>query len=679
MARPPADAVHDCVPDAGRPAADRLLLERFLTHRDEAAFAALVQRHSRTVWGVCRRVLNQEQEAEDAFQAVFLVLARKAASIRKTESVGSWLYGVAYRTALKARRGAQRRHRVERQAASCPQQQPTPEATCRELQRLLDEELQRLPEKYRAPFVLCCLEGLSKAEAAVELGWKHGTVSGRLAQARKLLQQSLARRGVTLTAVLTTFALTGQSASAAAPAALVQATAQAVLPGNAAGLSPSVLQLASGSWTATGIKAAAAVLLAAAALVAAPPAFKPEPAKRPAEPQVVQTDDRILAVAFSPDGRRLVTGGAFKRPGHLQIWDVAGARLLVTLRGFPGVRSAAFSPDGEVLATGHFEGEIKLRDPLTGRERATLAGHEMGANWLAFSPDGGLLASAGLDQSLRVWDMKTLREREEYLGHKGMVLGVAFFRHGRALVSGGEDRTARIWDRETGKERLVLRGHSKPVETVAVSPDDKVVLTGSWDRTIRLWDAQTGEPITTLRQKGGSVQALAFSPDGATLASAGGDGTIHLWDAKRWALLRSVPRHEGKAWGVAFSPDGKLLVSCGEDKSARLWDPVAGRDVATLSAPDAEATPEAAEGEEPEVRRGIWLAAGIVVGVLLALGLALWHCLPRLRSIGAQAVAVSLVCPGCQRRLKVSADRAGGKVRCPGCGQAVTVPAGKAP
>ena len=209
---------------------DRQLLELFIAQRDEDAFAGLVARHSKTVWGVCRRILYNEHDAEDAFQAVFLAFARNAGSIRQTEAVGCWLYGVAYRTALKARLASLRRKDCERKAdTQIPEEPPWSAAACRDLQRILDSEVERLEEKYRAPFILCCLEGKSKAEAAQELGWKEGTVSGRLAQARKLLQSRLARRGISLASVLTAIALVQQTATAAAPGILVQGTIQAVL------------------------------------------------------------------------------------------------------------------------------------------------------------------------------------------------------------------------------------------------------------------------------------------------------------------------------------------------------------------------------------------------------------------------------------------------------------------
>lgn len=209
---------------------DGQLLQQFAANRDERAFATLLQRHGGLVYAVCRNILRHDHDAEDAFQGTFLVLARRASAIREEKAVGSWLYRVAYRIAMKARRSAERRRDQSGPAASpVENERASSELAWRELQAMLDEELNRLPERYRTPFVLCCLLGKSKSETAEELGWKAGTVSSRLAQARKLLQTRLARRGVTLSALLSGLAIAERGASAAVPAELLLITRRAAL------------------------------------------------------------------------------------------------------------------------------------------------------------------------------------------------------------------------------------------------------------------------------------------------------------------------------------------------------------------------------------------------------------------------------------------------------------------
>jgi RNA polymerase sigma factor (sigma-70 family) len=232
------------------PASDAELLARFAQRCDENAFATLVGRHGTMVLNVCRRVLRDEHAAEDAFQAAFLVLARKSGSLRRPESVASWLYGVAYRVALKAR-GRVKQALPQADAPEPVDSEPDvlSQLTAWELLEVLEEEIQRLPEVCRLPVVLCCLEGFSLEESARRLGWSRGSVKGRLARGRKLLHQRLVKRGLSLSAALGVVE-TARGAMAFVPVGLSEATVRGVLAfvvGAADGaVSPQVIALATG-------------------------------------------------------------------------------------------------------------------------------------------------------------------------------------------------------------------------------------------------------------------------------------------------------------------------------------------------------------------------------------------------------------------------------------------------
>jgi RNA polymerase sigma factor (sigma-70 family) len=253
---------------------DGQLLEAYLARRDSTLFAALVRRHAPMVWGVCRRLLPCHQDAEDAFQATFLVLVRRAAAVVPRHMVGNWLYGVACQTALKARALAARRHARERQGADMPEPEATPMEASTDLQPVLDEELARLPDRYRSVLILCDLEGKTRREAAGQLGVPDGTVAGWLARARAMLAKRLTRRGITLSGTALAAALTDTAAPATVPPALLTSTIHAAavfaaVPVNPGAVPAPVLTLTEGVLKAMLLKKlkAAVLVLAAAAVL----------------------------------------------------------------------------------------------------------------------------------------------------------------------------------------------------------------------------------------------------------------------------------------------------------------------------------------------------------------------------------------------------------------------------
>jgi len=579
---------------------DGQLLERFAVGREESAFAALLKRHGRLVWGVCRHVLRQEQDAEDAFQATFLVLARKAASIRKSESVASWLYGVAYRVALKARaRAAARRARALPEGREAPPGPPA-EAALREVQAILDEEVSRLPTKLRAPFVLCCLQGRSKGEAARELGWKEGTVSGRLAGARERLRTRLARRGVALAAGLTAAALAHGSASAAVPAALGRAAAAVVMGRAAAKGAASLAEAVLRAMFVNKLKALAALALLGFCTVATALAARRPEAPPPPAPQVAEAPDERPA---PPPAERPDRPAPPPKPEEAQVpasrLDLIGdplppgalARFGTTRLRHGGIVSAvALSPDGKTLVSAGDDRLIRLWDPATGKALGTLEGHIGAVHCLALSPDGKTLVSGGADKLICLWDMSAAgrpgTKPTQATGHADTVVSLAFSPDGKTLVSGGLDSTARAWDPATGKQLLAFDNDKGRVRYVVFSPDGKTVagVCASDDyfkATVQFWDAATGKHLRQLGpdSKGPvhRISQIAFSPDGDTLAVAG-DDKLQLFEVSSGEELHKGKKWLGGAYCVAFSPDGKT-VAYGSTGQLKLAQVATGREL----------------------------------------------------------------------------------------------------
>jgi serine/threonine protein kinase len=243
------------------------------------------------------------------------------------------------------------------------------------------------------------------------------------------------------------------------------------------------------------------------------------------------------------------------------------------------VYSVAFSPDGQVLASGSDDGTIKLWEVKTGRVINSLRGHSNLVSEVAFSPDGKVLASGSYDSTIKLWEVKTGRVINSLRGHSNHVISVAFSPDGKVLASGSYDNTIKLWSVATGREINSLRGHSDPVHSVAFSPDGKVLASGSYDSTIKLWEVATGRVINSLSDQSYS---LAFSPDGKVLASGSND-TIKLWEVATGRVINSLSGHSDLVISVAFSPDGKVLASGSNDSTIKLWEVATGRVINSLS------------------------------------------------------------------------------------------------
>jgi RNA polymerase sigma factor (sigma-70 family) len=292
--------------DAEAGLTDRQLLEAFAARRDEDAFAALVRRHGPMVLGVCRRVLADAEDVDDAFQATFLVLVQKAGGLRRPELLGNWLYGVACRVAVNARANAARRRAHERRAAEIPRTVPADEGSLGDLRAVLDQELERLPHRYRTPVVLCYLEGKTNDQAAGELGWSRGTLAGRLHRARGLLRARLGRRGYALPEAALLALLPHDLAAPPVPPALASSAVRVgvlVAAGEAApGASAGTLGLTAGVLRAMALTRAtrAAAALLALGLLATGVGFvsyRALAAGQPAGPTVAAAPPRLAAAA----------------------------------------------------------------------------------------------------------------------------------------------------------------------------------------------------------------------------------------------------------------------------------------------------------------------------------------------------------------------------------------------
>ncbi len=282
-----------------------------------------------------------------------------------------------------------------------------------------------------------------------------------------------------------------------------------------------------------------------------------------------QTFGSIIAIAFSPDGQLLATGDS---NGDILLWQVADGQLRLTLRGSTDwVRSVAFSPDGNLLASGCDDYTLSLWNVHTGQQLTTLDGHAGRISTVMFSPNSEMLVSSSEDQTLRLWNLHSGECLRVLEGHTQSIWSVQFDVEGQRLVSGGEDKTLKIWDVQTGRCLTTLVGHTNWIWSVAFSPDGQRVVSGSHDQTLRLWDTQTGQCLNTLSGHTSWIWSVAFSPDGQFLGSGSEDNTVRLWDVNTGQCLKILEGHTHRVWSIAFSPDQTMLATGGEDQTVRFW------------------------------------------------------------------------------------------------------------
>ncbi len=584
------------------PAPDAALIGRFVRDRDQAAFAALVDRHGPMVLGVARRIVGDHHTAEDVFQATFLRLASQAGRLRHPAALPAWLHQTAHHVAVTALRARKRRDCAEAEAAARATGDPLDDLSSRELLALLDEELRRLPERFRLPLVLCCLEGRSHDEAAALLGWTAGSVKGRLERGRQRLRDRLARRGLTFAVGAGVPLLLPRPTVAAL---LRQTTLQSVQEGGRA--SPAVAALAASEPLT--LASGKAVLLGLVALfgvwagflwLSGPPKAPDTPETPPPTPVVDALPDGAIArlgssrlrignaaFALTPDGRAIVT---VTPEGIVRRFDAVTGRLLERRqlgdRGDVdpmGQWHAQLSADGRMAAINEKRAGrhgITVWDVPSGKE---IFRHAVPNNVLlgafAVSADGKQLAygeyagGPGFTQTLWVTDLGTGRRKK--LGSTEYNLyHVRFTTDGRRVyvsqtssTNGGS--TFACFDVPAGKElwRLPRKG-----QEFAVSPDGKMLVCAVWEQSgfqIIETDPDSGKPAERFLTSRGfhahpNIRGV-IAPDNRTLV-LNHFGDLLICDLRTGEKVRQFtpPKTSGRGWGPelgAVSADSRTVVT----------------------------------------------------------------------------------------------------------------------
>jgi WD40 repeat protein len=284
--------------------------------------------------------------------------------------------------------------------------------------------------------------------------------------------------------------------------------------------------------------------------------------------------DIVWSVAFSPDGKMLASGSW---NGTVKLWNLEGKQLHTLTGHSDKVWSVAFSPDGKTVASASDDKTVKLWS-VEGKLLQTLTGHTRAVYSVSFSPDGKMIVFASDHKTIKLWNLEE-KQLQTLTEHTRAVYSVSFSPDGKMLAFASLDGTVKLWNLE-GKQLHALTGHTDKVWSVAFSPDSKMIASASLDKTVKLWSVE-GKLLQTLTGHTNEVKSVAFSPDGKTIASASVDTTVNVWSVEG-TLLQTLTEHTDEVYSVVFSSDGKTIASASADKTVNLWS-VEGKQLQTLT------------------------------------------------------------------------------------------------